>query len=263
MPTHIVSLLKCSKSLQHFFVPLIYNDSDERWDSSSFWNIPCNLPSTLKSFRGFDAQTPLKFVHECIRNLPNIEEFHVVLYFGSAHPDFIACGYTNDTLKHLAQNCKYLKSFEGYFHSTNNLLNGIELMIENCCILKLIGLLFHPDVNDIDIDNLIKSIKESIICKKYNPSFSRLTENPNQHVTLRVVEITFNHSLSIQTTPNHITHDQNDDDNDNDHDDDDQIDESSGNELYGTGDNNIISSQHLKSLDEIEISDDDSNQSKN
>eukprot|EP01084_Bolivina_argentea_P004390 8345_1 len=125
MPNHIISLLKCCKNLQHFFVPLIYNDNDSRWDSFSFWNIPLSLPKTLLSFRGFDAQTPLRFVHECIINLPNIEEFHVVLYFGSAHPDFIACSYTNETLKHLSKYCKKLKSFEGYFHSTNNLLYGI------------------------------------------------------------------------------------------------------------------------------------------
>eukprot|EP01083_Nonionella_stella_P238179 834863_1 len=233
MPNHIVSLLKCARCLQHFFVPLIYNDTDLRWDSDSFWNIPSSLPSTLKSFRGFDAQTPLRFVHECIKNLPNIEEFHVVLYFGSAHPDFIACGYTSETFKHLATHCKHLQSFEGYFHSISGLLEGLELMVEMCAALKLVGLLFHPDVDDTDIDTLIHIVSQSVVCKRYNPVFQRLTENPNQHVTLRVLEIGFEHAQmdGTQTTT-----------------DGQKIRNKS--DLYGES----ISSQHLKSLDEIEFS---------
>jgi len=190
MPTHIVSLLRRARVLEHFFVPLIYNDGDDRWDSNAFWKIPHTLPSTLKSFRGFDAQTPLRFVHECISNLPNIEEFHVVLYFGSAHPDFIACSMTSATLSHLAANCRRLRSFEGYFHSTANILEGVEAMVTACRDLQLIGLLFHPEVPDEDIDSLIASIGDSKLI--YQPQFSRLTENPNQHVQLRVVEIGFN-----------------------------------------------------------------------
>ena len=261
MPSNILSLLKCATNCEHFFVPLIYNDSDDRWDENSFWSIPKCLPSTLRSFRGFDAQTPLKFVHQCIVNLPNIEEFHVVLYFGSAHPDFIACGYTNDTLIHLAQNCKLLQSFEGYFHSTQQLLDGVELMIQNCTVLKLIGLLFHPDVNDNDIDDLVNNIRDSTICSKFNPKFSRLQENPNTSVTLKVLEITFDHSRTLHN--NHQIKKININDSDdnkmnvdivisdnNDHNDNDD----NTDQVFYDGN---VSNDHLKSLDEIEISDED------
>jgi len=100
------------------------------------------------------------------------------------------------------------------------------------------GLLFHPDVNDHDIDNLIADISQSRICKRYNPKFQRLTENPNQHVTLRVVEITFDHKW-IQTQI--INGDHIDVEHKNSHHEEEDI-------LYGN-----VSSQHLKSLDEIEF----------
>ena len=204
MPKHIVSFLKCARALEHFFIPLIYNDNDNRWDAASFWDIPSSLPPTLKSFRGFDAKTPLRFVHQCIANLPNIEEFHVVLYFGSAHPDFLAMCYTAETLQHLASHCRHLTSFEGYFDSTKGILHGIELMIGSCAKLRLMGFLFHPSVRELDICKLIRGIEESAICSLLNPKFKRLTENPNAHVTLRVVEIAFDHSMMRTTNGNCI-----------------------------------------------------------
>lgn len=251
MPTHIVSLLKRARVLEHFFVPLIYNDGDDRWCSRSFWEIPATLPSTLKSFRGFDAQTPLRFVHACISNLPNIEEFHVVLYFGSAHPDFIACSMTSATLSHLASHCTKLRSFEGYFHSTDCILEGIEAMVVACRDLELIGLLFHPDVADEDIDQLIVQIGESAVCRQ--PMFSRLTENPNQHVQLRVVEIGFrprakyerqlSHGATPRTSSELTVHDA--------------FKTPERNSSEQTGPYAGFSGKHIKSLDEIDSDDAD------
>ena len=250
MPNHIVALLQCARVLEHFFVPLIFNDNDERWDSAAFWNIPSSLPPTLRSFRGFDAQTPLRFVHQCISNLPNIEEFHIVLYFGSHHPDYIACRYTGDTLHHLATHCVRLRSFEGYFDSTHRILEGIEQMVVSCPQMVSVGLLFHPDVADQDIAVLIEEVTVSIICRSRTPTFSQLTENPNQHVQLRVVEISFC-TLSAREALRSSRNGPNGDNSDG-----------------GTGDNhenraaiygtyNGVTSEHLKSLDEIETSEDE------
>lgn len=253
MPDHILALLKCARILEHFFVPLIFNDSDDRWYSTAFWDIPSSLPPTLRSFRGFDAQTPLRFVHQCIEHLPNIEEFHIVLYFGSHHPDFIACRYTGDTLRHLAAHCHRLRSFEGYFDSTHRVLDGIEQMVAQCHNLQAVGLLFHPDVTDQDITVLIEDITRSIVCRPRQPAYSRLTENPNQHVQLRVVEISFSCSAAVEVRASSGNGDSI------------RSDTAIGSahsegELHGGGvygGYHAISSEHLKSLDEIETSEEE------
>merc|ERR1712228_756902 len=123
---------------------------------------------------------------------------------------------------------------------------------------RLIGFLFHPNVRESEIEKLIHNIRESTICNRFYPKFKRLTENPNPHVTLRVVEIAFDHSMmtrmnSMRSSNGHCMKEKQQ-----------KCSKMNGSDHHNIGNVNCndmiyknISGENIKSLDEIDFDDDD------
>ena len=164
-------------------------------------------------------------------------------------------------MTHLASHCRQLCSFEGYFDSTKGLLKGAELLIESCPKLKLMGFLFHPSVRDSEVEKLINGILESTICSRYAPKYKRLIENPNQHVTIRVIEFAFDQSLGQMRKRMICNGNGNGHRNEKEHQAVMNTNKTDSENVYGNGNGAMIygslKGENIKSLDEIDFDDEE------